>query len=392
MSAFEPTPVLTELLASPLLFLLRRLYSLLRFLRSPPLTRTSSQHPIRIVCISDTHTLELDRVEPVDLLIHAGDLTNNGTPHEIQEAVNWLKSLPHAQKVVIAGNHDTWFDENTRPFLSDARNERMQEDEKSEDHSVHQTAGGGEGGVIDWGDIHYLQNTDISLTFPPPANDSNNNNYNNFKPRTLKIHGAPQIPQLDPSPRSVHAFQYPSPHNFSSNPTPSIPATVPFSDIPPDTDILVTHSPPHHHCDNFPYALGCRHLLHAVWNVKPLLHVFGHVHAGRGVEKVYYDKAQRVFENLCDIREEGQMEVVWKKGHKGLWWWVFQRRAVLRDCFSLRMWEGIWNVVGVGIQEILWTRVWGGAGSLGREGWMVNAACMEDRTGRLRGSGIVVEV
>ncbi|KAG1865601.1 Metallo-dependent phosphatase-like protein, partial [Suillus tomentosus] len=45
---------------------------------------------------------------PGDTLIHAGDLTHSGTPRELQVAFDWLVSLPHEDKIVIAGNHDTY--------------------------------------------------------------------------------------------------------------------------------------------------------------------------------------------------------------------------------------------------------------------------------------------
>lgn len=50
-----------------------------------------------------------------DILIHAGDLTNAGTVADIQKQLDWLRSQPHAVKVVIAGNHDSWFDVKSRP-------------------------------------------------------------------------------------------------------------------------------------------------------------------------------------------------------------------------------------------------------------------------------------
>src|ERR1035437_4285026 len=58
-----------------------------------------------------------------------------------------------------------------------------------------------------------------------------------------------------------------------------------YSRIPAETDILVTHGPPYGILDKAPgsdYHAGCRQLLAAVRQVKPVLHVFGHVHAGYG--------------------------------------------------------------------------------------------------------------
>ncbi len=70
----------------------------------------------RIVCISDTHNRqESFDVPEGDLLIHAGDLTGRGTEAEVEAAVEWLESLPHRDKILIAGNHDFYFErENAR--------------------------------------------------------------------------------------------------------------------------------------------------------------------------------------------------------------------------------------------------------------------------------------
>jgi 3',5'-cyclic AMP phosphodiesterase CpdA len=62
---------------------------------------------MRIVCIGDTHGkhAELD-VPAGDLLVHAGDLTEDGSLEELREALDWLAGLPHRHKVAVAGNHD----------------------------------------------------------------------------------------------------------------------------------------------------------------------------------------------------------------------------------------------------------------------------------------------
>jgi hypothetical protein len=55
--------------------------------------------------------------------------------------------------------------------------------------------------------------------------------------------------------------------------------------IPAGIDVLVTHGPPYGRCDftNKGQHAGCRHLLnHVQGRVRPLLHVFGHIHEGYG--------------------------------------------------------------------------------------------------------------
>jgi len=62
-----------------------------------------------------------------------------------------------------------------------------------------------------------------------------------------------------------------------------------WSAIPTDTDILVTHEPPHGTMDTvrkllvFSENIGCKHLAERVRTINPKLHVFGHVHDSTGI-------------------------------------------------------------------------------------------------------------
>ena len=65
---------------------------------------------MKIVCISDTHSLQHRmNIPDGDLLIHAGDVSSGGRIEEIEMFNEWMGSLPHRHKVVIAGNHDFFF-------------------------------------------------------------------------------------------------------------------------------------------------------------------------------------------------------------------------------------------------------------------------------------------
>jgi hypothetical protein len=58
-----------------------------------------------------------------------------------------------------------------------------------------------------------------------------------------------------------------------------------WSNIPNDTEILITHGPPWGHCDVTPYGnlnVGCELLRVRVDELKPKIHVFGHIHSGYG--------------------------------------------------------------------------------------------------------------
>lgn len=45
------------------------------------------------------------------MLVHAGDSLGQGTLENIEELNDWLGTLPHRHKIVIAGNHDWAFQE-----------------------------------------------------------------------------------------------------------------------------------------------------------------------------------------------------------------------------------------------------------------------------------------
>jgi hypothetical protein len=93
----------------------------------------------------------------------------------------------------------------------------------------------------------------------------------------FRVFGSPFNPQ-----HGLWAFDYKSDE-----------AAALWNAIPPNTDILVTHTPPKGHCDLSAAntAAGCEPLRQALWRVRPKLHVCGHKHEGRGVERVTWDLA-----------------------------------------------------------------------------------------------------
>lgn len=67
---------------------------------------------MRIICISDTHSRHDDML-PIpdgDTLIHAGDCTGSGSLPALEDFTRWFGSLPHKNKLLIAGNHDFCFE------------------------------------------------------------------------------------------------------------------------------------------------------------------------------------------------------------------------------------------------------------------------------------------
>lgn len=95
-------------------------------------------------------------------------------------------------------------------------------------------------------------------------------------PRTaFKVFGSPFSPA-----NGLWAFGYPS------EKAPKI-----WEQIPLDTDIVITHTPPKFHCDEAKGrgAVGCEALYQKIWRVRPRLVVCGHVHEGRGAERILWD-------------------------------------------------------------------------------------------------------
>jgi hypothetical protein len=187
---WEPLTLLDNLLLSPLTFLAVQFYYLVLFLRGHPFRPPRDKPAVRVVCISDTHDQTV-RVPPGDILIHAGDLTDSGTAEDVQKQLDWLKGQPHQVKIVIAGNHDSYFDQSSR----------VEADVKS-------------GAKVNLEGLIYLES---ALTVQK------------VKGRHISIFGVPDIPKCGPK---SFAFQYAE----ENQPW--------LSKVPPQTDILVTHCPP----------------------------------------------------------------------------------------------------------------------------------------------------
>ncbi|KAF4975136.1 hypothetical protein FZEAL_8035 [Fusarium zealandicum] len=309
---WEPMTLIDHVLSSPLTYLSFLFYHAVLLLRGRPFYPPRDKSAIRVVCISDTHDLKVD-IPPGDILIHAGDLTNAGTVADIQKQLNWLREQPHPVKVVIAGNHDSWFDAKSRT-AQDADS----------------------GAYPDLSGLIYLE-SGLSV--------------HKIKGRKVSIFGVPDIPKIGPK---EFAFQYTN----EAQPW--------LSKVPPETDILVTHCPPKHHCD---LGLGDQNLLREVWRVKPRLHVFGHVHWGYGKESVYFDDLQRTYERLMSR----------------------PRRGLILDFIPNEAWVDVLKLVTQGIQSVAWKWLMSGPGS-NNGSLMVNAAQMHGNSGKVKNRAVVVDI
>lgn len=188
----------------------------------------------RITLISDTHTKhhQLD-LPGGDVLIHSGDLMNSGySAYEIEDFLKWFVSQNYDECIFIAGNHDRLF-ENKPEEVAD---------------------------ILDVYGITYLQDSQHIV-----GEDWDDNKFN--------VWGSPWQPEF---------------YNWAFNlPRCGTELESKWNAIPKDTDILVTHGPPQGHLDvsGAPYNepnLGCELLRVRVDEIKPKIHVFGHIHGSAG--------------------------------------------------------------------------------------------------------------
>lgn len=188
-----------------------------------------------------------------DVLVHAGDLSQYGTFAEVQAQLKWLDSQPHSYKVVIAGNHDLLLDSDFVAAHPDRELDRHPGRRRSD---------------LDWGGIHYLEHGSVDLFLPD-------------KGRSIRVFGSPWTPRF-----GTFAFQYDDTgETFTWE-----------NSVPAGTDVMVVHGPPKGHLDN--EGKGCEKLLVELWRAKPKVVVCGHIHAGRGEERLLFDRSQANYEHV----------------------------------------------------------------------------------------------
>lgn len=222
-------------------------YNTLHNTTLPPKDNSS----IRIVLISDTHNQhdELDLPEG-DILIHGGDFTIKGTMDEITNFTKWLEKQPFQHKIVVPGNHDILLDEEQYEVLS------------SHWHEVKESSKDA---------IEMLKNV-CSLGF---------HEIMEFEVRgyVLRVFISPFQPR---QPKSRH------PMAFGKVRGKELKEKWKTLYDSKNIDIVLTHTPLHGVMD---ISFGNKHigdeeLLKAVKKVKPSIHIFGHVHECRGIEKL----------------------------------------------------------------------------------------------------------
>jgi Icc-related predicted phosphoesterase len=194
----------------------------------------------KITFISDTHTKHDQITNDLpggDLLIHAGDFMSSG--YYEQEAINFFKWYDeisnYETKIFIAGNHD-------RLIQNDPNwvNEKLSE----------------------YKTIDYLQDEGITLYNDGPNGDECCN---------VRIYGSPWQPEF---------------HNWAFNLPRGEKIKEKWDMIPTNTDILITHGPAFGKLDYTVFGkmnVGCENLLTRIKEIKPRIHVSGHIHEGAGI-------------------------------------------------------------------------------------------------------------
>ena len=208
---------------------------------------------MKITLISDTHTKHQNLNSDLpggDILIHSGDFMNSGyDKSDVTDFFDWFSSIKgYDKKIFIAGNHD-----------------RILENDPTWSTLT----------IKDYPNLIYLQDEGYSI-------------YNIEDDSSVKLYGSPWQPEFN-----GWAFNLPRNGEVMK---------AKWDAIPKGTDILITHGPPFGHLDipgGQSVRVGCEMLRHRVDEIKPKIHVFGHIHGSSG----YYYNGHTHFINASVLDE-----------------------------------------------------------------------------------------
>lgn len=194
-----------------------------------------------IDAISDLHG-HLPELQGGDLLIVAGDLTAKNKPYEYIQFGLWLNQQKYKKKIVIAGNHDRIL-ESFPEVLREVDPLNL---------------------VMPW---TYL--CDSGTEFDG-----------------LKIWGSPwtlSFPGMNPH---CKAFTVDTEKELAEK----------WALIPEDTDILITHSPPHGCLDlnDKKENCGSHALCNYMMRIQPILSVYGHIHESYGTTNLFIPSSRYI--------------------------------------------------------------------------------------------------
>jgi Icc-related predicted phosphoesterase len=196
---------------------------------------------MRTTTISDTHSAHSYlKLSGGDVLIHAGDLCNRGTEMEVIDFLNWFEKQDYQYKIFIAGNHDFYFESESRE------------------------------------DIYNLIPSNITYL-----------NDNSVKIEGMKIWGSPITPYF---------------FNWAFNRHRGTEIIKHWELIPDDVDVLITHGPPFGILDmtTDKTHAGCADLMNKIEKINPRYHIFGHIHEGYGIHKT--EKTTYINSSIMDSR------------------------------------------------------------------------------------------
>lgn len=198
--------------------------------------------------ISDTHNQhEKMTLDGGDMLIHAGDVSGQGSSREIMRFLTWFANQKYSHLILTPGNHDFGFEETWKLYADECK--RL--------------------------NIHLLKDSGIEL-------------------EGIKIWGSPFQPWF---------------HDWAFNRHRGSNIKKHWDLIPEDTELLITHGPPYGIMDQTGYKLsdqesvGCQDLMDKVLKTQIKLHIFGHIHEGRG----HQYKDGRLFVNASALDKHYQM-------------------------------------------------------------------------------------
>ncbi|KAK5099596.1 hypothetical protein LTR70_002323 [Exophiala xenobiotica] len=204
----------------------------------------------------------------VDVVLHCGDITENGGIENYRRSIEGLASIKAELKLVIAGNHDIDLDRVYYEQECGGKDESAMTDKAM---ALWRSKIATDGGIV------FLEEGTHQFELSTGA--------------TFKLYASPYTPAY-----GLSAFQYPSKEDrFNSSGTPpyAVNVSTEISTNPPLVDIVMTHGPPKYVLDGCGGGSrtsgGCEHLRRAVCLAKPILHCFGHIHSAWGARRAAWD-------------------------------------------------------------------------------------------------------
>lgn len=181
---------------------------------------------LKIDAISDTHNKHKKIVLPGgDILLHSGDVSGRGQSGEILPFLDWYAEQDYSTIILVPGNHDFGFEKEPERYAKECK------------------------------DRNIILLNDSGCTV-----------------EGIKVWGSAVQPWF---------------HDWAFNRMRGADIRKHWDLIPADTELLITHGPPHMILDNadargYDNHVGCEDLSRRLLDLKVKLHVFGHIHEGAG--------------------------------------------------------------------------------------------------------------